>query len=373
VALFGLDQQGVSVLGPVPSGLPTLTLPQISLSQWAALLPGALALCGVTLADGLLVGRRYAQKYRDGIDADQELLAFAAGNAATGLSGGFAIGSSASRTAALDGVGARSQVPSLVGAAVVALVLLFFSGLLALLPNAALGGIVANAVLSLIEVGELRYLYRVARDEFWIALVCLLSVLVLGSLPAVIIAFLLSTIDLVRRGSRPRTGVLVEVREGRGLIASPDGHLAVTEPGLVVYRFGAQLFFANANLFKDQVEHLVAQAQALHGGAPLQWFVLDASAITDLDSTGAEALETVVEDLHRQGIVFALARAQPPLPDLLKTYDLLEKIGPDRLYPAARDAVTAFRRERGLPAMPAASGAAGDEAVADDADDDEDA
>src|SRR5262249_39357247 len=128
VALFGLDQQGVSVLGPVPSGLPTLTLPQISLAQWVALFPGALAISGVTLADGLLVGRRYAQKYGDGIDADQELLAFSAGNAAAGLTGGFVLGSSASRTAALDGVGSHSQIPSLVGAAVVAVVLLFFSG-----------------------------------------------------------------------------------------------------------------------------------------------------------------------------------------------------------------------------------------------------
>src|SRR4029453_11843073 len=119
VAAFGLDAQGVSVLGPVPSGLPTPTIPQVPLNTWLLLFPGALAICGVTLADGLLVGRRYAQKYGDGLNADQELLAFGGANGLAGLSGGFAIGSSASRTAALDGLGARSQIPSLVGALVV--------------------------------------------------------------------------------------------------------------------------------------------------------------------------------------------------------------------------------------------------------------
>jgi MFS superfamily sulfate permease-like transporter len=349
VAVMGLDQKGVSVLGPVPSGLPRLTIPQVSPGQWLALFPGALAICGVTLADGLLVGRRYAQKYDDGIDADQELLAFAGGNAATGLTGGFVVGASASRTAALDGVGARSQVPSLVGAAVVAVVLLFFSDLLAQLPNAALGGIVANAVLSLIEVSELRYLYRVARNEFWIAGVCLLSVLVLGSLEAVIIAFLLSAIDLVRRVAEPQTGVLSLLPGGRGYVISQGGHEAVTAPGLVAYRFGGPLFFGNATTFQDQVLGLVDQAPAHHEATPVQWIVLDAAAITDLDTTGAEALEQTIEALHKRGVTFAIARSEPPLPELLETYGLVDKIGADRMYPTDRDAVAAFQRETGRP------------------------
>ncbi|HEX2515806.1 MAG TPA: SulP family inorganic anion transporter [Chloroflexota bacterium] len=350
VALLGLDQQGVSVLGQVPSGLPTPTFPQVSLGQWLALFPGALAICGVTLADGLLVGRRYAQKYGDGIDADQELLAFGAANAATGLSGGFAVGSSASRTAALDGVGAKSQIPSLVGAGVVALVLLFFSDLLALLPNAALGGIVANAVLSLIEVDELRTLARVRRDEFWIAAVCALCVLVFGSLQAVVIAFLLSAIDLVRRVASPQTGVLAPLPGGRGYAVSAGPHQAFTEPGLVIYRFGGPLFFGNATVFQDQVQRLVAEAPAGHEGTAVRWVVLDAAAVSDVDSTGADALENTIDTLQEHGIVFAVARAEPPLPDLLRKYGLLERIGPGRLYPTDRDAVAAFRQETGAPA-----------------------
>jgi sulfate permease, SulP family len=347
VAAFGLDKLGVSVLGPVPSGLPTPTIPHgVPLTSWLALFPGALAICGVTLADGLLVGRRYAQKYGDGIDADQELLAFGVAGLASGLSGGFAIGSSASRTAALDGVGARSQVPSLVGAGVVALVLVFFSGLLALLPNAALGGIVANAVLSLIEVDELRSLYRLRRSEFAIAGVCLLSVLVLGSLQAVIIAFLLSAVDLVRRVASPATAVLSPLPGGEGFHVDQGAHQGLSLPGLIVYRFGGPLFFGNASTFQDELQNLVEHAPGTHG-TPVHWVVLDASAITDVDSTGADALEQTIESLHKANVTVAVARAAPPLPHVLDTYALTDRIGKDHFFETDRDAVHAFEQATG--------------------------
>jgi high affinity sulfate transporter 1 len=351
VAIFQLDQRGVSVLGDVPSGLPALTIPQVSLGEYMALIPGALGLVGVTMAEGLLVARSYAQKYGERIDADQELFAFGAANVAAGLTGAFFVGSSASRTAAMDGQGARSQVPSLVAGGVVALVLLFFSGLLALLPNAVLGGIVANAVLSLIEVGELRELYQVRRDEFGIAIVALLSVLVLGALPAVIIAFLLSTIAVVRRAANPRTAVLNELPDGHGYYVSPGAHQAFTRPGLIIYRFGAPLYFANANVFHDEIGQLVAQA-----GAPVTWFVLDAEAISDIDTTGADALHQTLEDLKKHGTTFAISRPSPPVPDLLKNYELLEMIGEDHLYETNRDAVEAFDRVAGGAAARAIGG-----------------
>lgn len=333
VALFNLDERGVSVLGPVPSGLPTIALPQVPLADYLKLLPGALAICGVTLAEGLLIARKYAQKYGDKIDPDQEMFAFGMANAAAGLSGAFVIGSSASRTAAMDGAGVRSQWPSLVAAGVVAIVLLFFSDLLALLPNAALGGIVANAVLSLIEVGELRELNRMRRSEFWIAIVALASVLLLGALPAVVIAFLLSTIELVRRAATPKTAVLTQGAEGR--FVSGDASVTQTEPGLAVYRFGGPLYFANANLFLEQVKHLAEAAQP-----PLSWFVLNAESINDIDTTGAEALEQAIDVLRARGIVFAIARAHQPVPELLERYELMDKIS--AIYATDRDAVAAF-------------------------------
>jgi SulP family sulfate permease len=198
----------------------------------------------------------------------------------------------------------------------------------------------------LIEVGELRELYRIRRSEFWIAIVCLLSVLVLGALPAVIIAFLLSTIEVVRRAAYPRTSVLNESPDGRGYYVSFGSHQALTEPGLIVYRFGAPLFFANASTFEEHLKELVENA-----GSEVDWFVLDAEAISDIDTTGAEALGEAIQFLRSRHVTLAIARANPPVPELLRTYDLLEKIGTERIYPTNRDAVDAFHRETGRPVM----------------------
>jgi high affinity sulfate transporter 1 len=343
VALFGLEARGVSVLGEVPSGLPSLTFPQISLWDYTRLIPGAIAICAITLAEGLLVARQYAQKYDYKLDGDQEMFAYGAANLASALTGSFIVGTSASRTAAMDDAGARSQMPSLVAAVVVAIVLLFFTDALALLPNAALAGIVANAVLSLIEVGEMRELYHMRRSEFWIAMICMLSVLTVGPLAGVAIAFLLSTIDVVGRAARPKTAIMTEL-PGGGFYGAAGSHKALTAPGLVIYRFGLPLFFANANVFTEQITTLVEGSDP-----PLEWFVLDAEAVSDIDTTGAGALQQVITLLHDRNITFAFSRVNDPLPDLLERYELLEQIGEEHLYPTNRAAVTAFYAATGKP------------------------
>lgn len=343
VSLFHLDQKGVKVLGPVPSGLPKLTLPQIGLSDYFSLIPGAIALCAITMAEGLLIARSYGQKYEEKIDGNQEMFAFGMANLASGLTGGFFVGSSASRTAAMDAQGSRSEIPTIAAGVVVAAVMLFLSGLLALLPDAVLGGIVANAVLALIEVKELQELYRVRRSEFWIAIVCLLSVLVLGALQAVIIAFILSTIDVVRRVAKPNQAVLQARPDEPALIANLSIDHAVTDPGLIIYRFDAPIYFANATTFSDEIERLVDGAEN-----PVKWFVLDCEAINDVDTTGAEALEHVIEFLKKKNITFALARLHPPVPDLLNTYELMDKIGEDHLFETNRHAAGAFYRDTEL-------------------------
>ena len=218
VALLDLPAKGVAVLGnTIPSGLPALTLPAIPLADYLRLLPGALAIVAILLCEGLLVVRSYSNKYGYKADGDQMLFAYGAANLAAGFTGSFVTGNSPSRSAAMDASGAKSQLPSLVAAVTIALVLLFFTDLLAFLPNAALAGIVANAVLSLIEVHELRELWHMRRSEFWIAAVCLLSVLALGPLRAVMIAFLMSTIDVIRRASHPETAALREARRRQPL------------------------------------------------------------------------------------------------------------------------------------------------------------
>ena len=341
VAMFSLDQKGVAVLGTLPPGLPSLTVPQVPLADYLRLLPGAIAVVGITLAEALLLVRSYDRKYGEKSDGNQVLFAYGVANVASGFTGSLVSGPSASRSAAMDDAGAGGQFPSLVAAGTIALVMIFFTEELAYLPNAALAGIVANAVLKLIEVGELRELWHMRRSEFWIAAVCLLSVLVLGPLRAVIIAFLLATIDVLRRASRPGTWVLQEAADGSHFIPVEVDRGPDTS-GLVVYRFGAPLYFANTTLFEEEVEKLVTQA-----ATPVKWFVLDAEAMVDIDSSGAETLHQVLTSLTDRGVIIALSRANQTTTNLLVRYHLLELIGEKRLYPTNRHAVAAFRQETG--------------------------
>jgi MFS superfamily sulfate permease-like transporter len=293
----------------------------------------------ILLCEGLLVVRSYSNKYGYKADGDQMLFAYGAANLAAGFTGSIVTGNSPSRSAAMDGAGSRSQLPSLVAAGTIALVMLFFTDLLAFLPNAALAGIVANAVLSLIEVHELRELWRMRRSEFWIAAVCLLSVLAIGPLRAVLIAFLLSAIDVIRRASHPDTAALVEAPDGSHFVPFQAGQ-ASGSSGFVLYRFGAPLYFANATLFSDEVEQLVTEASA-----PVKWFVLDAEAMVDIDTTGSEALRQAIDLLARRKITLAVSRADRTFRSWLEQYELMALVDSGRFYPTNRHAAAAFRAE----------------------------
>ena len=340
-AVFGLDKKGVGVLGSLPSGLPSLTLPNVPLADYFRLLPGAMAVVAITLCEALLLVRSCSRKHNTKADGNQVLFAYGMASVAGGFTGSLVSGPSASRTAAMDAAGSRTQLSSLVAAATVALVMVFFTDQLAYLPTAALAGVVASAVLNLVEVEELRELWHMRRSEFWIAFVCLLSVLMFGPLQAVIIAFLLSTIDLLRRASQPGTWVLREAPDGSHFIPEETDH-APDIPGIIMYRFGASLYFANANFFEEEVEKLVTQA-----ASPIKWFVLDAEAMNDMDTTGEETLHQVMSWLAKRGVTVAVSRANPSTTSLLRHYHLLELIGENRLYPTNRHAIAAFRQETG--------------------------
>jgi MFS superfamily sulfate permease-like transporter len=341
VAVFGLDRHGVKVLGEMPSGLPSLTLPTVPLTDYLRLLPGALAVVGITLCETLLLVRSCNRKHDTKADGNQVLFAYGMSSLASGFTGSLVSGPSASRTAAMDAAGSRTQLSSLLAAATVALVMVFFTGQLAYLPTAALAGVVASAVLNLIEVEELREFWRLRRSEFWVAAVCLISVLVLGPLQAVIIAFLLATIDLLRRAARPATWVMREAEDGSHFVPEEIDH-SPNASGLVIYRFGASLYFANAGTFEEDVETLVTQA-----AAPVKWFVLDAGAMNDIDTSGEETLRQVVTSLTQRGVTVAVSRANPSTRDLLAKYHLVKLIGENRLYPSNRHAIAAFREETG--------------------------
>ena len=177
------------------------------------------------------------------------------------------------------------------------------------------------------------------QSEFWIAIVCLLSVLVLGPLDAVIIAFLLTTIDVIRRASQPGTWVLCEAPDGSHFIPKETDHTPDAS-GLIVYRFGAPIYFANASLFLEEIDKLVTQA-----GPPLRWFVLDAEAILDIDTTGAATLRQVLSLLSKHGVTFAMSRPSPRLSRVLKHYHLMELIGENRMYSTNRRAVAAYQQQ----------------------------
>jgi MFS superfamily sulfate permease-like transporter len=346
VAVFDLPSKGVGVLGAIPSGAPTLTLPAIPAADYVRLLPSALAIVAILLCEGLLVVRSYSSKYNYKADGDQMLFAYGAANLAAAFTGSLVTGNSPSRSAAMDGSGARSQLPSLVAAGTIAVVLLFFTDLLAFLPNAALAGIVANAVLSLIEVHGLRELWHMRRSEFWIAAACLVGVLALGPLRAVAIAFLMSAIDVIRRASRPETKALVEAPDGSHFVPLSAGQPSGL-PGLVVYRFGAPLYFPNATLFSDDVERLVTEAPA-----PVRWFVLDAESMVDIDTTGAGVLRQAIAMLAKRNIVFAVSRADASFRGWMEKYELMDLVGAGRFYPTNRHAAAAFRAEAAGVAAP---------------------
>ncbi|NLI80329.1 MAG: SulP family inorganic anion transporter [Deltaproteobacteria bacterium] len=341
VAAFGLDQKGVKVLGPMPSGLPSLTIPNVPLSYTLGLLPGAMAVVGITLCEALLLVRSCSRKHNTKADGNQVLFAYGMTSLVSGFTGSLVSGPSASRTAAMDAAGSRTQLSSLVAAATVALVMIFFTNELAYLPTAALAGVVASAVLKLIEVEELRELWQMRRSEFWIAAVCTLGVLVLGPLRAVILAFLLATIDLLRRASSPRTWVLREAPDGSHFIPEETDPAPDTS-GIIFYRFGASLYFANAALFEEEVEKLVDRVVT-----PVKWLVLDFQAVNDMDTTGAETLHQVLEWLKGRGVSVSISSANPSISALLAHYHCLERIGENRLYPTNRHAMAAFRQETG--------------------------
>ncbi len=338
VSIFNLTEVGVTVLGPIPPGIPDIRIPDVTFSDYLRLIPGAIAICAVTMAEGLLIARKYAQTYNYKVDGDQESFAYGAANVAAGLSGGMSIGVSASRSAAMDSMGSRSQIPSVVAAIAVLIVIIFFTDLLAELPNAVLGGIVANAVIGLIEVAEFRELFHMRRSEFWIALICMLCVLVLGAIPAVVIAFLLSAVELVGRMSKPHSAVLTTSSDGDSFSVTAGSSRLRSVPGLAIYRFGDPIIFANANIFSESVATIVSH----EGGEALEWFVLDAEAIIDVDTTGADALEHTIKLMEEKGIVFAISRASDELQELLTHYGLMDDVDEALVFANNRDALRAF-------------------------------
>lgn len=370
VALF--EPAGVALLGQVPSGLPSLTFPTFGLGVWLDLLPIAVAIAALTIAEGVLLAKSAARAAREPFAANPELFAFGAANVAGAVTGAMPSGASASRTAAMQGVGTTSQVPSIVAAAVVVVIVLFFTDLVAELPSAALAGLVANAVVSTIEFEALREFARVRRTELAIAVGCAVGVLTLGPLGGIVIAVLASAVDVVRRaadapwahigmvgddvttarygaaGDADADAAVVGADAGAGGPAGGSGIGAgvVGEtasdsaslaglPGLVVVRPGTSLFFANA-------EELAKVLTAAAADASTEWVVLDLERVADIDPTAAEALHEGAEEVRHAGKVLALTRTGRNVMELLERYETFELIDERYVFVSNRAAARAF-------------------------------
>ena len=344
VGVFGLaERYDLSVVGPLPKGLPSFDFPSVSADDLRALVAGALGIALVSFADTSVLSRTFAIRGGYRVDPNQELVALGAANVAAGFFQGFSVSSSSSRTPVAEAAGAKSQATGLVGALAIALMLLLFPNLLRDLPDSALAAVVISAAIGLIEAAGVRKLYRVHRTEFALSIACFLGVALLGVIEGIFIAVALSLLNFIRRAWRPHHAVLGRADDVKGyhdVTRYPD---AKRVPGLVLFRWDAPLFFANAEEFADEVREAVASSPT-----PVRWVVVAAEPITDLDTSAADVLKELDGELAAQGIDLRFAEMKDPVKDRLKRYALFERFGDDHFYPTVGEAVGAYLDATGV-------------------------
>ncbi len=331
----GLAAHGVAVLGPVPRGLPGLSLPTLRLHDAVALLGTAASIGIVILAQSAATARAYAARHDEPMDTDTDLTGLAAGNLAAAFSGTFVVNGSPTKTQIVDGAGGRSQLASLVTGAVAVVVLLVATGPLRYLPSAALAAVVFLIGAELVDVRGMRRLRAARPGEFAVAVVTAAAVIGLNVQYGIGVAIAASIIDHLRHSYRPRSYVLVKSAAGHWMPA-PVRPGARTEPGLVVYRFGTSLYFANAGRFVDDLLTLTRH------GDPLRWLVLDGAAIGDVDYTASAALGEAIRELHRAHIKVITTSLVDPVRDQLRHYGISGGDGPDGCYDTPGAALAAF-------------------------------
>ncbi|MFE4196701.1 SulP family inorganic anion transporter [Paenarthrobacter sp. NPDC056912] len=335
VVSTGLEEAGVSVLGPVDSGPPVLTWPVLDGGTWIALVPSAIALTLVTMAEGLLVARSYAEKNGYSTVPDRDVLAFGAANIAAGAGGSFAVGSSTSRTAAMDQSGSRTQLPTLVAATGTFLLLLFGTALLEHIPSPAIGAVVGVAILPLLGVRDFGMLWKRDHFEFAIGAACFIATLFIGAIPGILISFVLALINLAKRAANPPIDVLASDGSPQSSLVDTAQVGATTAPGVLVLRIAAPLFFANSAFFADTVKQTIADVRA----DEVKHLILDLEAVTDVDVTAAETFESLKLWLDDHHITLSFSRARPGIIDRMRGLGILANEAVHPTNRAALDAV----------------------------------
>jgi high affinity sulfate transporter 1 len=336
VAVFGL-QDRIRVVGPVPRGIPIPSIPWVGLADLPDLAAAALGIALVSFADTSVLSRTYAGRHRYRVDPNRELFGLGLANVAAGLLRGFPISSSASRTPVAEAAGSRTQITGVVGALAILVLLLVAPGLLSSLPTTALAAVVISAALRIFEFRAVGTFFRVRRSDFILSIATFLAVAALGVLEGIAVSVGLSILDFVRRAWRPHHAILGRAAGVKGyhdIKRYPDAKLV---PGLVLFRWDAPLFFANADGFRERIIDAVDESATL-----VKWVVVAAEPITDVDTTAAEMLEELDKELGTRGAELAFAELKDPVKDRLERYGLQKRLGRDFFFPTIGVAVKAY-------------------------------
>jgi high affinity sulfate transporter 1 len=344
VGILNLDTiAGVKVLGPLPQGLPSFAWPMINFAHLDDVIIGGCAVAMVAFADTSVLSRTYAAKIRTPVDPNQEMIGLGAANLAAGLFQGFPISSSSSRTPVAEAAGAKTQLTGVVGAVAVALLLVCAPNLLKDLPSSALAAVVIAAAIGLFEFADLRRIFRIQQWEFWLSIVCFVGVAVFGVIPGIGIAIVIAVIEFLWDAWRPHYAVLGRVDGVRGyhdIKRYPDARRV---PGLVLFRWDAPLFFANAELFNQRVLEAIAESPS-----PVRRIIITAEPVTDVDVTSADMLAELEHTLTESGIELRFAEMKDPVKDKLKRFELFERFGAANFYPTIGSAVDAYLEEHAV-------------------------
>jgi high affinity sulfate transporter 1 len=355
-AVFDFSARGITVIGPVAGGLPRLGIPDVGWGEALALFPVAGSCFLMIIAQSAATARAYASRHHERLDENADIVGLAAANAAAALSGTFVVNGSPTQTAMVERSGGRSQLAQLATAGVVAFVLLFLTGPLQYLPRCVLGAIVFTIAVGLVDLRGLRDIMRESPGEFQLALATAAVVVVIGVEQGIVLAMVLSLLRHVRHSYRPHTAVLVEDGAGQWR-PTPAVPGALSGPGVVVFQFGADLFYANAGRFAEDVRGLIEQAPT-----PVSWLIVDAGAITNVDYSAARVLGALQDDLTRDGVVLVLVHAQSSLRADLDRHRLTDVIGADHVFDSLHEALAAIHGHR-VHAMEARTSGAGGKSV----------
>ena len=336
---FNFASRGVSVVGAIPSGLPSFGLPAVDLSEIPQLVSIALSCCIVIIAQSAATFRAYAFRYNEGFNENVDLEGLAAANLAAGLTGTFVVNGSPTKTEIVDTAGGRSQVAQLATVAIVLIVILFLTQPISYLPNPVLAAVVFSIGIRLIDIKGMRSIFKTHREEFYLAVITAITVVFVGVKEGIVLAIMLSLTLHVRHSYRPHSAIVLP-DDHRQWQLIPVQMGSVSAPGLIIYRFSCDLFYANATFFSEEIESLVKSATP-----PVRWFILEARAITQIDYSASLTIRDVAQELATQNVTFVISGLPPEVKRQFDRDRLTDLIGAERFFNHLEEALAAFHSD----------------------------